>query len=368
MSNKLTYKRYQDLKKAEIFLEEYIAKYLKNANPKSKEDIKFWMKKAEEDLYGRKNLKSLPKNVAAIIRQTRGTSGQTAGASFFNSLAFAPSALINNLDKWSKRGANKRALKLGLKPKYANIGPNQPLRIPYGTPSPFEGDKNIITLLEAIRAERWTTEDVMGTRMASDIDANALIELNLPQQTTDTNATNLYYDKRFDRITNKTRIDQERNLFKKLQKGNASYDNVFYLSGSNWRGQIDKNSPNYYISKNENNNQALSIANRNQYGGTAAFDMNQGNVPWTDRSIRGPKQANDETRSLLISQGLNERQVNLLDNDTLSRFRISGPLTDSNRGMTISKGGGGILRLRRNRNSLSTSSGTVYEGTAASKE
>ena len=204
----------------------------------------------------------------------------------------------------------------------------------------------------------------MGTRLAADVDSNALIRLNLKQNLTDPGATNIHYDKRFDNITHKDRIAQERTLFTKLQKGNANYDNVFYMSGSSWRSQLDKNSPNYYV-KQSNNGQALSIANRNKYGGTQAFDINQGRVPWINRRERGPKQANAETRALFISMGANEKQVNRLSDNVLSRFRISGGFeTDNN--LQLLTDGGGSINLKLNRNSLATPSGRVYEGTPVS--
>jgi hypothetical protein len=90
--------------------------------------------------------------------------------------------------------------------------------------------------------------------------------------------------------------------------------------------------------------------------------MNQGRTPWTDRSVRGPKQANDETRSLFISMGADEKQVNRLSNDVLSRFRISGGFeTDTN--LQLLNDDGANINLKLNRNSLATSSGRVYEGT-----
>ena len=114
MANKTTpYQRYQNLKKAEIYLEDYIAKFLKNANPKSKEDIKFWMKKAEESLYGRKNLKKLPEEVRKVIESTRGTSARTAGASFFLSASQLVPTLYTNIGNRLTRQVNRDRLKKG---------------------------------------------------------------------------------------------------------------------------------------------------------------------------------------------------------------------------------------------------------------
>lgn len=372
MTENKVYTRYKNLKKAEIWLENYIAKSLEKANPKNKDDIAFYMKKAEEGLFGRQGNKNIPKEVLQVIRQSRakGNNFQRAGSSFFLSLAVAPSTLIHNLDAQSKRDANKRALKAGLTPRYKNIPANRSLRIPVQNQSPLTaGGNNIVALLEAIRSDRYTTEDILGTRNAADVDVDALSGLKLFQGTWDPTGTNIYHMDNFDNVTYAERKKNERQLFSRLQKGNASYDNVFYKSGSNWRSQLDKSSPNYHLNKTKStSNDPLSISKQTKYFGSQPFDMNQGDVPWSNRRIRGPKQANAETRALLISKGADEKQVNRLSDAVLSRYRISGGFESDTNIQLSNEGRGPVsINLKLNRNSLNTPGGRVYEGTSASK-
>lgn len=366
MAKPTPYERYKNLKKAEIYLEKFIYKYVKEANPKSKEDIKFHMKRAEEALFGRQGKANIPKEVMAVIRSTRGTSGRTAGASFFLSASQLVPTLYTNIGNRLTRQVNRQRLKTGKEP--FPVGKNLPLRIPVGKESHLRaGGNNIIALLEAIRQERWNTEDVMGTRLASDVTPDMLAGLNLDQKTFDSEGTNIYWRKEFDSIKHAKRIKQERDLFARLQKGNASYDNVFYLSGDSWRSQIDSSSPNYHVSSSGKNT-ALSIGERKAYDANRLTDPTMGKERWSGRgSGRSYSQANDDTRAYLIGEGADEKQVNRLSDDVLSRFRISGGIeTDNN--IQLLNDNGRSINLKLGRNSLKSPSGRVYEGTTASKD
>lgn len=369
MAENKVHTRYKNLKKAEIWLENYIAKYLEKANPKNKDDIAFYMKKAEENLFGRQGNKNIPKEVLQVIKQSQSTGNnfQRAGASFFTSLAVSPYVFLHNLDAQSRRDANKRALKAGVTPRYTNIPKNKSYRIPVQGQSPLTaGGNNIVQLLEAVRADRYTTEDILGTRMASDVDVDALSGLKLFQGTWDTAGTNIFHMDSFDNITYADRKSKERQLFSRLQKGNTSYENVFYKSGSNWRTQLDKSSPNYHLNTTKSSSTApLSISKQNEYFGSQPFDKEQGNVPWSNRSVRGPTQANAETRALLISKGADERQVNKLSDSVLSRYRISGGFeSDTNIQLLSDRGS---INLKIGNKGFNTDGGRVYEGTSASK-
>ena len=86
-------------------------------------------------------------------------------------------------------------------------------------------------------------------------------------------------------------------------------------------------SPNRIAPSGEEVGAPASISQQNKlnnYKGTQPFNIDAGATPWTDRRIRGPKQADAETRALLIRDTGNERAVNRLSSSQLSRYRISG--------------------------------------------
>ena len=357
--NKQALNRYENLKEAEIWLEKHMAKYLKNVvNPKDKEEVRFWSKKAEEELYGRKGLKKMPKRVRNVLMSTGETNLRTAGSSFFLSAANLLPTTLGNLDKWSKRDANKRALSMGLKPRYKDIGRNNPLRIKVSQQSPLvKGGTDITALLAAIREERYLTEDILGTKYARDIDQKVLAGLNLAQFTLDEGATNLYYDKRFDNVVHADRKKKERGLYSKLSKDNLGKENIFYLTGPNYRSHFDKESPNYYNPKGELDTQKAPVT-----AGTGSGYSAGGGLPatWTGRgSGRKLKDVNAETRDWLKIQGLGDREIAQIDDSQLSRLRISGPTMNNARALTI-----GTRQYRKFGNNTTTGQ-TVYEGTAA---
>ena len=366
MTNKV-HQRYLKLKKAEIYLEKFIAKELEKANPKSKEDITFYTKKAEEKLFGRQSMKTMPKEVRELLKASQNKDWNWGNAGASAALTIAPPNLIQvgltNLNKAATRFNNKERKRLGIPLK--EVTPNLSLRRKVSAGSSLGKDgKNITLLLENIRSQRYLVEDVLGTRNAADVDWQAIEGMKLVQGTWDPTGTNMYHMDQFDNVTHADRKNKERALFTKLQKGNASYDNVFYKSGVHWRSQLSESSPNYHKAV-VSDKSPLSISKTQEYYGTTPFNMEAGRTTWHDRRIRGPKQANDETRALLISEGANEKQVNRLSDQQLSRYRISGANYSDNY-ITLF-GDGMSTRLKRSGNITNSPTGTVYEGTKAEK-
>jgi len=364
MTNKV-HQRYLQLKKAEIYLEKFIAKELEKANPKSKEDITFYMKKAEEKLFGRQSMKTMPKEVRELLKASQNKDWNWSNAAASATLTIMPPNLIQvgltNLGKQRDRFRNKG---LAIKDQKV-VTPNLSLRRKVSAGSSLGKDgKNITLLLENIRSQRYLVEDVLGTRNAADVDWQAIEGMKLVQGTWDPTGTNMYHMDQFDNVTHADRKNKERALFTKLQKGNASYDNVFYKTGVHWRSQLSESSPNYHKAV-VSDKSPLSISKTQEYYGTTPFNMEAGRTTWHDRRIRGPKQANDETRALLISEGANEKQVNRLNDQQLSRYRISGANYSDNY-ITLF-GDGNLTRLKRSGNITNSPTGTVYEGTKAEK-
>ena len=88
---------------------------------------------------------------------------------------------------------------------------------------------------------------------------------------------------------------------------------------------------------------SLSIKGKNNLTGNPKF----GDQMWTGRdSGISFHQANANTRALLINEGADRRQVNLLSNDVLSRFRISGAISKSDRSINLINDDGPMIRLR----------------------
>ena len=77
----------------------------------------------------------------------------------------------------------------------------------------------------------------------------------------------------------------------------------------------------------------LSIKGKNNLTGNPSL----GDQYWSGRgSGISYHQANANTRALLINEhGADRRQVNLLSNDVLSRFRISGAISKSDRSINL---------------------------------
>ena len=124
-----------------------------------------------------------------------------------------------------------------------------------------------------------------------------------------------------------------------------------------------------YIAKTASSGKALSIGERKAYDANRLADASMGDKYWSGRgSGRSFKQANQDTRALLIDDyGASAADVNRLSNDVLSRFRISGHLAKTDTNLQLLQDGGGSINLKLNRNSLSTPSGAVYEGSHPTK-
>lgn len=115
-----------------------------------------------------------------------------------------------------------------------------------------------------------------------------------------------------------------------LPEGNMyRSDSKYYIGNRDEYGAVTRQvvSPQIKDESAVNN----TIRSKGNLTGNSKF----GDQYWSGRgSGRSFHQANADTRALLIKQTNNERAVNLLSGDELSRFRISGAM-DSDRSLTI---------------------------------
>tara|TARA_B100000427_G_C15423473_1_gene557443 strand:+ start:105 stop:1076 length:972 start_codon:yes stop_codon:yes gene_type:complete len=115
-----------------------------------------------------------------------------------------------------------------------------------------------------------------------------------------------------------------------LPEGNMyRSDSKYYIGNRNQYGAVTKQVVSPEV-KDE-----LAVNNSIRSKGNLTGNSNFGDQVWSGRgSGRSFHQANADTRALLIKQTNNERAVNLLSNDQLSRFRISGAF-DSDKAVTL---------------------------------
>lgn len=208
-------------------------------------------------------------------------------------------------------------------------------------------DKNIVRnpqsiydTLDKLNALHRTLNDIQGTKYSQDLDTSVLAEFGIKLDANEGSLTpvNAYYSADRDLSLKGAHIvdrDNAREAFKK------DYPLQYRADPSRFRATLNK-ANNYYKAGNKPGTGVTSTS-ENSYGPLDTLsgtykkrdfqgDWRKGEDVWTGRdSGRSFHQANADTRALLIEKGANPRQVNLLSNDDLSRYRISGGLESEGR-------------------------------------
>ena len=154
---------------------------------------------------------------------------------------------------------------------------------------------------------------------------------------------NPFYNRRYDKAV----IKEEKIVAEAAQRDYKRSTDNWESDPDGWMKELpiwhslNPLSPNRVAPSGEEVGAPASISQQNKlnnYKGTQPFNIDAGATPWHDRRIRGPKQADAETRALLIRNTGNERAVNRLSSDQLSRYRISGGF-ESDKGIQLVGGG-----------------------------
>ena len=363
-----------DLRKAENWLSNYIAKATEGVDSKDVGLMRHKIKQAEIALFQTNKVKGVPKELRKFFSQRE--KGGDIVSTNFRRLLNLPSNIgtgISNIEKQSRLDANKRALKSGKQPLYIGSprGPftkSKPVLGKYKSAKEYTFDRtNLATLLNGLVQERYAVEDLIGSRGTDIIDYKLFSRMGITNFNP-IDGVNPLYDGDHDVITHAKRIKSERDTRQKLYKGNDDYGSAWWKTGTSYKSLFNKESPNY-TAKTASSGKALSISERQAYDPDRVADASMGDKYWSGRgSGRSFKQANQDTRALLIDDyGASAADVNRLSNDVLSRFRISGHLAKTDTNLQLLQDGGGSINLKLNRNSLSTPSGAVYEGSNPTK-
>lgn len=197
--------------------------------------------------------------------------------------------------------------------------------------------QGIYETLDKLNKLHRTLNDIQGTKYSQNIDTTVLKEYGIKLDANKGSMTpvNAYYLSSRDLSLKGAHIvdrDNEREAFK------TEFPLEYAANPGKFRYNLDQR--NFYSKRRPENNNNVE---GNQYGplntingkykkGDFRGNWRKGEEVWTGRgSGRSVHQANADTRALLIKKGANARQVNLLSNDDLSRYRISGGLESKGR-------------------------------------
>mgnify|MGYP003136083399 CR=1 FL=1 len=355
-----------DLRKAENWLSNYIAKATEGVDPKDAGLMRHKIKQAEIALFQTNKVKGVPKELSKFFSQRE---KQNPIVGLGKTILNIPKHLDANLLKSSRDlriRSNQARLARGQQPIYVGDKAPQTVTRPVNPAYTFDRT-NLATLLNGLVQERYAVEDLIGSRGTDNIDYKLLSRMGITNFNP-IDGVNPLYDGEHDVITHAKRIKSERDTRQKLYKGNDDYGSAWWKTGTSYKSLFNKESPNY-TAKTASSGKALSISERQAYDPDRLVDASMGNKYWSGRgSGRSFKQANQDTRALLIDDyGASAADVNRLSNDVLSRFRISGHLAKTDTNLQLLQDGGGSINLKLNRNSLSTPSGAVYEGSNPTK-
>ena len=186
-----------------------------------------------------------------------------------------------------------------------------------------------------------TINDVQGTRYSQDIAPETLAEYGIKLDLSQPN--NIYYNKNRDLITKGPELNDYYGGRDKFIRENP---NIFLSNPGSYRATLNENSP--YYRANAKGEPYSPLNTLKTKPGEYQGNWREGATRWTDRSKRGPNQANADTRALLIKKGASPNIVNRLSNDVLSRFRISGALSETGDNMRLINDRGSSLNIRLN--------------------
>lgn len=193
----------------------------------------------------------------------------------------------------------------------------------------------IYETLDKLNQLHRTLNDIQGTKYSKNIDTNILSEYGIKLDANKGSMTpvNAYYLSSRDLSLKGAHIvdrDKARDAFK------ADFPLQYFADPGGFRANLDERNY-YYKTKAKNNTEGdqygpLNIINGKYTKKDFQGNWRKGEQVWSGRgSGRSFSEANADTRALLIKKGANPRQVNLLSNDDLSRYRISGGLESKGR-------------------------------------
>tara|TARA_Y100001963_G_C6693188_1_gene405646 strand:- start:44 stop:1048 length:1005 start_codon:yes stop_codon:yes gene_type:complete len=185
-------------------------------------------------------------------------------------------------------------------------------------------------IIERLNSMQVKIEGVSRIRDGKDVNPNALADLGMTISQPFNKESNVYFNPDLDR-TNTTRDLAD------SRKARLTYKNKFPSQyAANPGGYLSTLQPTnqFFNSPTGEAKSPLSISQTGEYFG----QTEAGATPWTDRSVRGPGQADADTRALLIQKTNNERAVNRLSSSQLSRYRISGGF-ESDKGVMLTEDG-----------------------------
>ena len=218
--------------------------------------------------------------------------------------------------------------------------------------------QSIYNTLDKLNTLHRRLNDIQGTKYSQNIDTNILSEYGIKLDANRGSMTpvNAYYMSSRDLSLKGAHIVDRDNARDEYKRDNY----LQYLANpGGFRSGLNEQNY-YYKTKTKNNVEGdgygpLDTLTGKYKKGDITGNPRKGEEVWTGRgSGRSFSQANADTRALLIQKGANPTQVNLLSNDDLSRYRISGGLESKGRLRLL---GGNNISLKLNKNRQFNSGG-----------
>jgi len=131
--------------------------------------------------------------------------------------------------------------------------------------------------------------------------------------------TNPYYNKSLDTYTTQQHTKEALNAKNKYFKQTPMLAEINPLG---YLYNLSQDNPSYagVVTSTGEAKSPISLSKQGKYFG----EQDAGLTPWTDRSVRGPGQADADTKAYLLSIGARERDLKYIDSSAMSRLRISG--------------------------------------------
>tara|TARA_Y100000593_G_scaffold85936_1_gene163767 strand:+ start:416 stop:1423 length:1008 start_codon:yes stop_codon:yes gene_type:complete len=197
---------------------------------------------------------------------------------------------------------------------------------PVDTSPGLIGSDNPYDFIEKSYQFQTKIENVTRTRLGKDLNPNSLKDLGMVLHQPVNKESNVYFNTNLDRTNTTSDLNAAREARLKFKNKNP---HGYAANPGGYLYELDEN--NQFFAARPAEAGSPYVSNRRGLTGNSNF----GDQYWSGRgSGRSFHQANADTRALLIKQTNNERAVNLLSNDQLSRFRISGAF-DSDKSITL---------------------------------